>query len=94
MQYGDIELEKDPISGREYLEFTCERMTKTRDGTGKENNRKVKPIIYATNTDRDPVELYKKFIEQRKDPDSPIYLTCIPVNLLDSNIWYYIYMGR
>ena len=93
LQYGDIELKKDPISGREYLEFTCERMTKTRDGTGKENNRKVKPKMYATNTDRDPVKLYKKFIERRKDetkkPDSPFYLTCIPVNRLDSNIWYY-----
>ena len=84
LQYGYIELKKDPISSREYLEFTCERMTKTRDGTGKENNRKEKPKMYATNTDRDPVKLYKKFIERRKDetkkPDSPFYLTCIPVN--------------
>ena len=93
LKYGDIELKKGATSDREYLEFARERVTKTRDGTGKENNRKVKPRLYATDSDRDPVKLYKKYIEKREDasktPDFPFYLTCIPVNRLDSDIWYY-----
>jgi hypothetical protein len=40
---GDVVLKKDPVNGREFLEYS-ERMTKTRDGTGKEN-RKVKPRL-------------------------------------------------
>jgi len=35
-------------------------------------------------TERDPLELYKVYIERRPekamDPDSPFYLTCIPWN--------------
>jgi len=53
---GDVILKKDPINGREYLEYS-ERMTKTRDGTGKES-RKVKPGLYGNGTERDPLELY------------------------------------
>ena len=56
-------LKKDPVNGREYLEYS-ERMTKTRDGTGKENNRKVKPRLYGNRTERDPLELYKVYLER------------------------------
>jgi hypothetical protein len=52
---GDVVLKKDPVNGREFLEYS-ERMTKTRDGTGKEN-RKVKPRLYGNGTERDPLEL-------------------------------------
>ena len=60
LKYGDIELKKGATSDREYLEFGRERVTKTRDDTGKENNRKLKPRLYATDSDRDPVKLYNK----------------------------------
>lgn len=92
LMFGDVELKTDTPSGREYLEFT-ERLTKTRDGNGKENVRKVKPKMYATNNDRDPVKLYKTYIDRRGDDakkaDFPFYLTCIPVYRINSNIWYY-----
>jgi hypothetical protein len=67
-------------------------MTKTRDGTGKEN-RKVKPRLYGNGTKRDPLELYKIYSERRPEkamnPDSPFYLTCIPWTRIDSGIWYF-----
>ena len=47
----------DPITDREYLVLS-EHYTKTRDGTGKENLRKVKPRLYATGTHRAPVNSY------------------------------------
>lgn len=92
--FGDVELRSDPVTSREYLEFN-ERLTKTRDGTGKENMRKVKPRLYATETDRDPVELYKTFIKRRpmqvNSPNSPFYLTCIPESRIPpgADIWFY-----
>ena len=67
-------------------------MTKTRDGTGKEN-RKVKPRLYGNRTEHDPLKLYKVYIERRPEkdmnPDSPFYLTCFPWNKIDSGIWYF-----
>jgi hypothetical protein len=64
-------------------------MTKTRDGTGKEN-RKVKPRLYGNGTERDPLELYKIYLERRPEkemnPDSPFYLMCIPWTQIDSDI--------
>jgi hypothetical protein len=53
---GDVVLKKDPVNGRGFLEYS-ERMTKTRDGTGKEN-RKVKPRLYGNGKERDPLELF------------------------------------
>ena len=72
-----------------------ERLTKTRDGTGKENLRNVKPRLYATCTQRDPVNLYKTFLKRRpmqvSTPHIPFYLTCIPESRMspDADIWFY-----
>ena len=88
---GDVVLKKDPVNGREFLEYS-ERMTKTQDGTGKEN-RKVKPRLYGNGTERDPLELYKIYLERRPEkamnPVSSFYLTCIPWTQIDSGIWYF-----
>ena len=81
-------LKKDPVNGREFLEY-FERMTKMQDGTGKEN-RKVKPRLYGNGTERDPLELYKIYLERRPEkemnPDSPFYLMCVPWTQIDSDI--------
>ena len=62
---GDVVLKKDPVNGREFLEYS-ERMTETWDGTGKDN-RKVKPRLYGNGTERDPLELYKMYLERRPE---------------------------
>ena len=66
LKYCDIELKKGATSGREYLEFTCELVTKTRDSTGKENDRKVRPRLYATDSDRYPFKQYKNILKKGK----------------------------
>ena len=61
----------------------------------KKNMRKVKPRLCATETDRDPVELYKTFIKRRpvqiNTPNSSFYLTCIPESRIPpgADIWFY-----
>ena len=80
LKYCDIELKKGATSGREYLEITCELVTKTRDGTGKENNRKVKPWLYSTDSDRDPFKLYKNILKKGKmNRRQPIFHFILPV---------------
>ena len=53
----------------------------------------MKPRLYGNGTERDPLELYKKYLERRPEKamnsDSPFYLTCIPWTQIDSGIWYF-----
>jgi hypothetical protein len=60
---GDVVLKKNHVNGREFLKYS-ERMTKTRDGIGKEI-RKVKPRLYGNGTERDPWNKQKilKFLD-------------------------------
>lgn len=86
-------MKKDHVDYRQYLEFS-ERLTKTRDGTkGKENRGKVKPRLYDNKSDRCSIRLYKAYLARRlekaMDPESSFYLTCIPMERVDSIIWFY-----
>ena len=76
MFWEDVKLVKDS-EGVDYLEYT-ERQTKTRTGTDTENTRKVKPKMFATSTERNPVAVYKAYSEMRpanmNTPEAPFYL--------------------
>ena len=50
--------------GVEYLEY-IERQTKTGTGTDTENTRKVKPKMFATSTETNPVVVYKAYSQMR-----------------------------
>ena len=84
MKFGDIQLKQDAISGRQYIEFARKYTN---------YHRSWKPRIYSTETDRDPVQLYKDYVarrpEESKLADFPFYLTCIPAAGIVSDIWYY-----
>lgn len=80
LKWGDIELKTD-LNGKEYLEYSTERQTKTRPGDNPANRRAVKPRMFenkAVGPERDPVFAYKlyrsKRPEQTSSPNSPFYL--------------------
>ena len=65
LQWGDIAVEDDPVSGKQVLVWKAERESKTRQGYG--HCRAVCPKAHATNTERCPVRLYLKFASHRPD---------------------------
>ncbi|CAC5365256.1 unnamed protein product [Mytilus coruscus] len=85
-------MKKDPVDNRQYLEFSG-RLTKIRDGTKGKENRKVKPSMYENKSDRCPIRLFKAYLlrlpENVMEPESPFYLTCIPMERVESMIWFY-----
>ena len=82
LQWGDVTLKQDS-EGKEYLEYSVERQTKTRTGEDPRNQRPVKPRMYGNETaesnERDPVHVYKVYRAKRPESmqhaDSPFYLS-------------------
>ena len=81
LKWGDITLKIDS-SGKEYLEYSTERQTKTRSGENPLNRRSVKPRMYensAVENERNPVAAYKLYALKRPQEtcqtDSPFYLS-------------------
>jgi hypothetical protein len=81
LMLGDITLKTDS-SGKEYLEYSTERQTKTRPGDNPANTRSVKPRMYENLevlSERNPVSLYKFYKAKRPEKalnvDSPFYLS-------------------
>jgi len=66
LRWGDISLEKNPESGEEVLVWTAERGSKTRHGEGT-HQRAFNPTAQATNSERCPAKLYKKFAAHRPE---------------------------
>ena len=92
VQHGDLVLKREEgQSGREYVMWVTERGSKTRTG-GKDSmpEHYFDPRMYATNTDRCPVKMFKTYIDRKpepmKQPESPFYLAQI-INL-KSSVWY------
>lgn len=88
LKWGDVVIGKDEKG--EYLEWTIERGTKTRDGGDEhETSRKFDPRVYATNLDRCPIMFYKEYANKRptdaKNPDSPFFLALDHSN---TDRWY------
>lgn len=90
LTWGDITFKKNE-KNEEYLQFS-ERLTKTRTGAIGSNPRKFHPKIFANNTERCPVRLYKYYHSKRPDSmstaDLPFYLTVKPRVSSKDKIWY------
>ena len=92
LQQGDLQLKKEEgPSGREYVMWVTERGSKTRTGAkDKMPERHFNPRMYATNTERCPVKMYKTYLdripESKRSTDSPFYLAyiCKP----KTTVWY------
>ena len=90
--YGDF---RGGVSddGREYMEFSVERGSKTRTGADPgEAQRAFHPRMFATGAIRCPVTIFRKFLEKRPlkacSPNSPMYLAV--ANKQTDRIWYKI----
>lgn len=92
LRWGDIQLQTN-IDGREMLVWLCERGTKTRRGQENGHQRSFQPKIYATGSERCPVEYYKIFKSHRpvemNTADAPFFLAVRHGNRhQNNNIWY------
>ena len=70
--------------------WTAERGFKTRHGEGTQQ-RTFNPTAHATNSERCPVKLYKKFTAhhpEKMELDSPSFLAINHKRMLGSQIWY------
>ena len=94
--WGDVKLKQTP-DGKEYLEYSVERQTKTRTGSDPRDTRKIKPRMYSAPdlpAERDPVRVYKFSADKRpesvKTDDSPFYLAVnnIQSSSLSVKPWY------
>ncbi len=90
LKFGDINLKMDRKSGQEYLEYCVNSPKCDRAGNSYATR------LYSTGDSyRDPVQLYKQYVERRPEEtleyESPFYLTVIPDNLLPKGPgpWYY-----
>ncbi|MEW8546437.1 MAG: DUF3504 domain-containing protein [Candidatus Thiodiazotropha sp.] len=81
--WGDIQLGYDTELNLEYLEYN-ERQTKTRTGVDTRNIRPEKPRMYATGTERCPIQVYKSYDSLRPEnfsrPEDPFYLGVNTIN--------------
>ena len=94
--WGDVKFKQTP-DGKEYLEYSVVRQTKTRTGSGPRDTRKIKPRKYSAPdlpAKRDPVRVYKFYASKRpesmKTDDSPFYLALnnIQPSSLSVKPWY------
>ena len=86
---GDFHLSEDD-KGTEYVEFSIERGTKTRNGCEWQQERAFNPRMYATGTERCPVHHFKKYVSLRpvnaNESESPFHLAT--ANSPNENAWY------
>ena len=81
LRWGDVVLKSDS-EGKQYLECSVERQTKTRTEENPRNQRQVKPRMYQNKTaesaEREPVQVYEAYKDKRPEnmlkPESPFYL--------------------
>ena len=95
LKFGDIKIEKDPVTCTEYLVWITERSTKTRTGEKPMGNKRAfNPKAFSTGTYRCPVRIYKLFISHRPEnmcnDESPLFLGVR--HNIDTNVdkcWYF-----
>ena len=89
--WGDVKLQFDSQTGHEFLVWSFERGSKTRQGQEGGQRRKFDPKIFATGKTGCPVMFYKTFASHRpnksKDPESP-FLLSVNQNWPKTNVWY------
>ena len=81
LQWGDIAVEDDPVSGKQVLEWKAERGSKTRQGDG--HCRAFCPKAHATNTECCPVRP-----NEMKKPDAPFFQAINHSRAPDNPVWY------
>ncbi|XP_029643456.1 uncharacterized protein LOC115217879 [Octopus sinensis] len=90
MRWGDVSLHVDN-EGKEFLQFR-ERQSKTYQGDNLDHARNIYPKAWATNDERCPVNLYKRFADLRpsdySSPDSPFYLATNCKDASHSHPWF------
>ena len=90
LQWGDIGVGNDPVTGKQVLVWTAERGSKTRQGDG--HSRALNPKAHATENERCPVRLYLKFAshrpEEMKRPDAPFFLAINHKRKPEDTVWY------
>ena len=88
LRWGDVQLQEDK-DGREMLVWLAERGTTTCHGQEQGHRRAFQPKVYATKTERYPVQFYKTFrpVEMNK-PESPFYLAVRHNRSSQDNVWY------
>ena len=90
LKWGDIVLQTDSGTGKEFLIWKSERGSKTRRGNG--DKRAFNPTTQATNNELCPVFYYKEFKSHRPEEmnsaDSPFYLAINYRRRPGSNVWY------
>ena len=71
------------------LVWLAERGTTTCHGQEQGHRRAFQPKVYATKTERYPVQFYKRFrpVEMNK-PESPFYLAVRHNRSSQDNVWY------
>ncbi|XP_052762232.1 uncharacterized protein LOC128204867 [Mya arenaria] len=80
-KWGDVSVGLDEGSGREFLQLSTERQTKTRTGANARDIRQNQPRAYAVLGDpaRDPVHLYRTYTDMRPaemlQESSPFFLS-------------------
>ena len=76
--WGDLELQNDPEIGKKVLVWIAERGNKTRKGMESAHQRQFNPKIFAEETERCLVRLFKLFeghrLEKAKAPSYPFFL--------------------
>jgi len=73
----------------EYVEYNDCKPTKTRPGAVRAKRRSQRPRMYATNTDRCPVAIFKTYLARRPKElreKGPLYLSTISTPT--SEVWY------
>ena len=90
LQWGDIGIENDPVTGKQVLVWKAERGSKTRQGDG--HCRAFNPKAYATENEHCPVHLYLKFAshrpEEMKRPEAPFFLAINHKRKPADPVWY------
>ena len=92
MKFGDIILIKDEVSGEEYLEWSTERESETRDGEENEHRRSFRPKAYETGDKICPLSFFKEFVKRRpkaaKSPESPLFRAVRHQRKPEHQIWF------
>ena len=90
LQWGDVGLENDPLTGKQVLVWKAERGSKARHGDG--HSRAFNPKAHATGNERCPIHLYLKFAghrpEEMKKPESPFFLAINRKRKPEDKIWF------
>ena len=90
LQWGDIAVENETVTGKQVLVWKAERGSKTREGDG--HCRAFNPKAFATENEHCPARFYLKFAshrpEEMKRPEAPFFLATNHKRKPADPVWY------